>query len=182
MYSLGQHDRFCPNRGSRENNEINRELIVNLERIAGFVRQHDEEHDHRYDQTNDHKRQHPFEPEFGTGNPSLVGKIKSVERRFDVFRVDPDRALPLRLKLDCIAGARWSAQPVPIGEFPLGNNRSYRMLVNVLSDGQQWSGGREPALHGKTLLSMACADFDGVPYLFAIGTDQRTYFNFRANA
>ena len=71
----------------------------------------------------------------------------------------------------------------PFGDYPLGNNpyRFYRMLVNVSADGENWSGAQEVSGMGKTRLPLAATDFGGRPYLFAVGTDQKTYFNFRQN-
>jgi hypothetical protein len=69
----------------------------------------------------------------------------------------------------------------PHGDYPLGNDphRLYRMLVNVSADGENWSGAQEVSGMGKTRLPLAATDLDGQPYLFAVGTDQKTYFNFR---
>ena len=70
-------------------------------------------------------------------------------------------------------------QPAPIGPYPFGNNRKYRMVVNQSADAQNWTGAKEVWGVGQTLLGVAATNFEDQPYLFAVGMDGRTYFNFR---
>jgi hypothetical protein len=53
------------------------------------------------------------------------------------------------------------------------------MVVNQSADAQNWTGAKEVWGVGQTLLGVAATNFEDQPYLFAVGMDGRTYFNFR---
>ena len=69
----------------------------------------------------------------------------------------------------------------PWGDYALGNSpfRVYRALESVSDDGETWSVSQEVGGNGLTRLPLAVADFNGRPFLFSVGTDQRTLFNSR---